>query len=130
MLPTLTVTEIVQPTCCSVRFIYRSGTSCNRNATTRGNYRFRRIKTKGSRSGRLYLHTPRGFSRLWRCWRVALRCRSVQNANHGNLKQGSYLKNMLRLFCIGLGELAERNQTSMGHSPVDSTSNEFECAWF
>ncbi len=105
MLPTLTVTEIVQPTCCCVRFIYCSGTSWNHNATTRGNYRFRRNNTKGSRSGRLYLHTTRGFSRLCRCWRMALRCKSVQNENHGNLKQGYNRKNMLRLFCIGLGGL-------------------------
>jgi hypothetical protein len=121
MLPFLTVTEIVQPTCCSVRFIYCSGTSCNRKATTRGNYRFRRNKTKGSRSGRLYLHTAREFSRLWRCWRVSLRCRRAQNENHGNLKQVSNLINMLRLFCIVLGELkvgglsiTERNDENDG----------------
>jgi hypothetical protein len=111
---------------CVRRFICCRGTSKDRNATARGNYRIRRILAKGSRSGCLFLPTPRGFSpppNLWRCWRVALRCCwSEQNECHGNLKQESDFKSMLKLFCIGLGELRgggrSKTRRAMATSPL------------
>ena len=119
---------------CVRRFICCRGTSRDRNATARGNYRIRRILAKGSRSGCLFLPTPRGFSpppNLWRCWRVALRCCwSEQNECHGNLKQESDFKSMLKLFCIGLGELrgGGRSKTRRAMATITAafqTSNRF-----
>ena len=37
-----------------------------------------------------------------RCSTVALRCWSEESENHGNLKQGFNLKNMLKLVCVGV----------------------------
>ncbi len=89
---------------------YCRGTSRDRNATARGDYWIRQIKTKGARSGGLYVPTPREFRRHMEPLALLESGSSLlELAKWTSLTRkfeaGIRFQKYVELFCTGLGKL-------------------------